>query len=191
MAKKNQCKYPVGTTKKNGYVVEIQRYTSAYQNADNSRICAKFYGRITSENGDVVESPDAGWAVGDIDKIVGNTEKRVYNRGGGTGESQEIRKLRTAIATLESAGLPTDEAESKLNELIAQEEKNRELRKAEMEAERVARKAASEANRAKKKELNKAIKAIKASIETMQAMGLDTIALQTLLDAKQSELDNI
>lgn len=196
MARKNQCKYPVGTTTINGFDVVITRYVGAQQISATNRQCARFWGTITPEEGESLVSPEQGWTVGQIDKIVGNNAKKDYSNRGtgeriGSGESQEIRKLRTAIATLESAGLPTDEAESKLNELIAQEEANREQRKAEMEAERAARKAASEENRAKKKELNKAIKAIKASIETMQAMGLDTIALQLKLDEKMAELESL
>lgn len=194
--RKNQCKYPCGeTTIVNGFSVAITRYVGAQQISATNRQCARFWGTITPEEGESLVSPEQGWTVGQIDKIVGNTDKKDYsNRGTGertTGESQEIRKLRTAIATLESAGLPTDEAESKLNELIAQEEANRELRKAEIEAERAARKAQSAENREKKKELNKAIKAIKASIETMEAMGLDTIALQNKLDEKLSELESL
>ena len=195
MARKNQCKYPVGTTTINGFSVAISRYVGAQQISETNRQCARFWGTITTEEGESFVSPGQGWTVGQIDKIVGNNQKKDYsNRGTGervAGESQEIRKLRTAISTLESAGLPTDEAESKLNELIAEEEANRELRKAAIEAERALRKAASAENRAKKKELNKAIKAIKASIETMEAVGLETIALKNKLDEKIAELESL
>lgn len=196
MARKNQCKYPCGeTTIVNGFSVAITRYVGAQQITATNRQCARFWGTITPEDGESIVSPEQGWTVGQIDKIVGNNQKKDYsNRGTGeriSGESQEIRKLRTAIATLESAGLPTDEAESKLNELIAEEEKNRELRKAEIEAERAARKTASAENRAKKNALKKEITRISKAIETMKEMGVDYIALQTLLDEKQSEYDNL
>lgn len=196
MARKNQCKYLVGTTRINGFVVEITRYVGAQQITPTNRKCARYWGTITPEEGESIISPEDGWAVGQIDKIVNNTDKRDYsNRGTGerinNGESPEIKKLRAAIATLEASGLPTDEAQSKLSELIAQEEENRELRKAEIEAERAARKAASAENRARKRELNKAIRAIKSSIETMEAVGLETIALKSKLDEKIAELESL
>ena len=196
MARKNQCKYPVGTTTINDFVVEITRYVGAQQITPTNRKCARYWGTITPNEGESIISPEDGWAVGQIDKIVNNTDKRDYsNRGTGerinNGESPEIKKLRAAIATLEAAGLPTDEAQSKLSELIAQEEENREQRKAEIEAERAARKAASAENRARKRELNKAIRAIKSSIETMEAVGLETIALKSKLDEKIAELESL
>ena len=117
MARKNQCKYPVGTTTINGFDVVITRYVGAQQISATNRQCARFWGTITPEEGESLVSPGQGWTVGQIDKIVGNNAKKDYSNRGtgeriGSGESQEIRKLRTAIATLESAGLPTDEAES-------------------------------------------------------------------------------
>jgi hypothetical protein len=78
-----------------------------------------------------------------------------------------------------------------LNDLIAEEEANREQRRAEIEAERAARKAASAENRARKRELNKAIRAIKSSIETMEAVGLETIGLKSKLDEKIAELESL
>ena len=196
MARKNQCKYPCGeTTIVNGFSVAITRYVGAQQISATNRQCARFWGTINPEEGESIVSPEQGWTVGQIDKIVGNNQKKDYsNRGTGervAGESQEIRKLRTAIATLESAGLPTDEAQSKLNELIAKEEENRVRRQAEIENERAARKAASAENRAKKNALKKEITRITKAIETMKEMGVDYIALQTLLDEKQSEYDNL
>jgi predicted Zn-dependent protease len=180
----------------NGFSVAITRYVGAQQISATNRQCARFWGTITPEEGESVVSPEQGWTVGQIDKIVSNTDKRDYsNRGTGerinNGESPEIKRLRNAIATLESAGLPTDEAQSKLNELIAQEEANRELRKAAIENERALRKAASAENRAKKNALKKEITRITKAIETMKEMGVDYIALQTLLDEKQSEYDNL
>ena len=196
MARKNQCKYPCGeTTIVNGFSVAISRYVGAQQISATNRQCARFWGTITPDEGESIVSPEQGWTVGQIDKIVGNNQKKDYsNRGTGertTGESQEIRKLRNAISTLESAGLPTDEAQSKLNDLIAEEEANRELRKAAIENERALRKAASAENRAKKNALKKEITRITKAIETMKEMGVDYIALQTLLDEKQFEFDNL
>lgn len=178
MAKKNQCKYPVGTTEKNGYEVEITRYTSAYQNADNSRICAKYYGRITSENGDVVESPEHGWTVGDIDKIVGNTEKRIYNRGGSTGESQAIKKLRAAIATNEEFGLPTEQLESMLKEKIA-----------ELEASRVEKRRLSAEERERIKTIKARIRKLEKAIEVHKENGLDYVALENAIAELQAEIE--
>ena len=192
MARKNQCKYPVGTTTINGFVVEITRYVGAQQISATNRQCARFWGTITPSEGESLVSPEQGWSVGQIDKIVGNSQKKDYsNRGTGerinSGESSEIRKLRNAITTLESAGLPTDEAESKLNDLIAEEEANREA----LRQQREAKKAASAEIRAKKNTLKKEINRITKAIETMKEMGVDYIALQTLLDEKQSEYDNL
>ena len=192
---RNQCKYPVGTTTINGFSVAISRYVGAQQITKTNRKCARYWGVITPEEGESIVSPEQGWFVGQIDEIVGNTDKRDYsNRGTGertNGESSEVKRLRAAIATLESAGLPTDEAQSKLNDIIAEEEANRELRKAAIENERALRKAASAANRAKKNALKKEITRITKAIETMKEMGVDYIALQTLLDEKQSEFDNL
>ena len=197
MARKNQCKYPCGeTTIVNGFSVAITRYVGAQQISATNRQCARFWGTITPEEGESVVSPEQGWTVGQIDKIVNNTDKRDYsNRGTGdrisNGESPEIKKLRAAIATLEAAGLPTDEAQSKLNDLIAEEEANREAMRQQREADREAKKAASAENRAKKAALKKEITRITKAIETMKEMGVDYIALQTLLDEKQSEYDNL
>lgn len=196
MARKNQCKYPCGeTTIVNGFSVAITRYVGAQQISATNRQCARFWGTITPEEGESFVSPEQGWTVGQIDKIVGNNQKKDYsNRGTGervAGESQEIRKLRNAISTLESAGLPTDEAQSKLNDLISEEEANREALRQQREADREAKKAASAENRAKKNALKKEITRITKAIETMKEMGVDHIALQALLDEKQSEYDNL
>ena len=177
MAKKNQCKYPVGTTEKNGYVVTIERYTSAYQNADNSRICAKFWGRITSESGDVTESPETGWTVGDIDKIVGNTEKRVYNRGGVQGESQAIKKLRAAIATNLEYGLPTEQLESMLKEKIA-----------EMEANREEKKRVSAEERKRINAIKAQIKKLEKSVELHKELGIDYVGLELKIQELQERI---
>lgn len=180
MAKKNQCKYPVGTNQKNGYVVEITRYTSAYQNADNSRICAKFYGRITSENGDVVESPDAGWTVGDIDKIVGNTEKRVYNRGGGTGESSRLRELKKMMAMNEKFGFDTTAIAAEIEKQVAEDEANREA-KTKVTAE----------NRAKINSLKKSLRELTKIFEKNREFGFDTIAIETKMGEIKAELSEL
>lgn len=181
MARANQCKYPVGeTTIVNGFSVSIARYTSAYQTSENGRNCARFWGVITPESGDIIESPDKGWTVTQIDKIVGNTEKKDYsNRSGGGGKSSKIKKLESAIATAQEFGLPTDELESLLAQAIAEDEANR-----------LAKRIVSEAERERIKAIKKKIKGLEKAMETNREYGLDTAGLEAKIAELQAEIES-
>lgn len=183
MARANQCKYPVGeTTIVNGFSVSIARYTSAYQTSENGRNCARFWGVITPESGDIIESPDKGWTVTQIDKIVGNTEKKDYsNRSGGSGggKSSKIKKLESAIATAQEFGLPTDELGSLLAQAIAEDEANR-----------LAKRIVSEAERERIKAIKKKIKGLEKAMETNREYGLDTAGLEAKIAELQAEIES-
>lgn len=111
-----------GINEVNGYKVNIIRVVSAYNNADNSRIAAKYFGDITHPNGDITFMGDDGMTVTQIKKIVGGSS-RTYNR---SGESNELKKLESLKAQLESLGINTADIESKI-----------EAKKAEIERERI------------------------------------------------------
>ena len=183
MARANQCKYPAGeTTIVNGFSVSIARYTSAYATSATARNCARFWGIITPpDGGDVIESPDKGWTVGQIDKIVGVTEKKDYsNRGGaGGGKSAKIRALEGAIATNKEYGLPTDELESLLAQAIAEDEANR-AEKKRLSAE----------ERERIKAIKKKIKELTKAMELNREYGLDTTGLESKIAELQAEINN-
>lgn len=118
MAKRS---FDYGINKINGYKVNIIRVVSAYNNADNSRIAAKYFGDITHPNGDITFMGDDGMTVTQIKKIVGGSS-RTYNR---SGESNEIKKLESLKAQLESLGLDTSEIDARIAD-NARREANRE-----------------------------------------------------------------
>lgn len=183
MARANRCKYPEGeTTIVNGFSVSIARYTSAYATSATARNCARFWGIITPpDGGDVIESPDNGWTVGQIDKIVGCTDKKDYsNRGGsGGGKSAKIRALEGAIATNKEYGLPTDELESLLAQAIAEDEANR-AEKKRLSAE----------ERERIKAIKKKIKELTKAMELNREYGLDTTGLESKIAELQAEIES-
>ena len=182
MARANQCKYPAGeTTIVNGFSVSIARYTSAYATSATARNCARFWGIITPpDGGDVIESPDKGWTVGQIDKIVGVTEKKDYsNRGSGGGKSAKIKALENAININKEYGLPTDELESLLAQAIAEDEANR-AEKKRLSAE----------ERERIKAIKKKIKELTKAMELNREYGLDTAGLETKIAELQAEIES-
>jgi hypothetical protein len=106
----------------NGYKVNIIRVVSAYNNADNSRIAAKYFGDITHPNGDITFMGDDGMTVTQIKKIVGGSS-RTYNRGNRV--DNELNQLEKLRKQLESLGLDTSEIDARIAD-NARREANRE-----------------------------------------------------------------
>lgn len=165
MAKSSQRAFADGINFVNGYQVNIIRFVGAQQITATNRKAALYWGTITTPEGDVINLGDNGSEVGKIKKLCGITEKTPYNRGGvGTPrESQEIKKLRQAISTLESMGMDSSAVQAKLDELIAKSEEDKKVADA-------AKKAKSEEN----KKIKKEIKGLESALASMYAAGLDT-----------------
>lgn len=164
MAKSGQKFLELGINEVNGFKVEIIRFVGAQQISETNRKAARYWGKIVTPEGKVINLGDNGREVGYIKKICG-VETASYNRvGGGTPrESQEIKKLRQAISTLESMGMDSSAVQSKLDELIAKSEEDK-------KAADAAKKAKSEEN----KKIKKEIKGLESALASMYAAGLDT-----------------
>lgn len=187
-------KYSVGGVNEvNGFKVELTRYTKACQ--DGTTRCARFWGTITTPEGDVILSPDKGWSVEQIDKVVGVTVKKSYNLSGEgrarSGESQAVRNLKKAIAMNEACGLPTDDAKAKLEALIAGEEKKREeIRKLSEEAKAIL-KAEREKINAEKKELREQIRKFEKAHKANMDAGLECFAIEEKINELKSKLESL
>lgn len=177
---KNRCKYPVGKTEINGYVVEIIRYIGAQQISKKNRKAACFWGKITTPECEEVLSPESGWGCKDIDRIVGNTAKKVYNRGGSTGESSKVRELKKMLSMNEKFGFDTTAIAAEIEKQVAEDEANREA-KAKMTAE----------NRAKINALKKKIRDLNKLAEKNRAFGFDTIGVDNMIDEIKAELSEL
>lgn len=155
----------------NGFVVNVVRFTSAYDNGVNSRIAAKHWGTITTPDGVEISMGDSGMTTTQIKKLC-SLESKNYNRGDG-GDSKELRKLKSAIETLQNLGLDTTNIEAKIADLeLADAERRAEIERRKRES--------SEAYR----NLKKQIKKLNESREILVNAGLDT----TDLDSKIAEL---
>lgn len=169
MAKRS---FDYGINEVNGYKVNIIRVVSAYNNADNSRIAAKYFGDITHPNGDITFMGDDGMTVTQIKKIIGSSS-RTYNR---SGESNEIKKLESLKAQLESLGINTADIESKI-----------EAKKAEIERERIS--AELRENRLQRiKELKQDLRKYVELHNAMTNFGLDTTEVDAKVDAIYAEI---
>lgn len=174
---KNRCKYPVGKTEINGYEVEIIRYIGAQQISETNRKAACFWGKITTPECEEILSPESGWGCKDIDRIVGNTERMTYNRGGSTGESSKVRELKKMLAMNEKFGFDTTAISAEIEKQVAEDEANREA-KAKMTAE----------NRAKISSLKKSLRELTKIFNKNREFGFDTIAIESKMDEIKAEL---
>lgn len=174
---KNRCKYPVGKTEINGYVVEIIRYIGAQQISEKNRKAACFWGKITTPECEEILSPESGWGCKDIDRIVGNTAKKVYNRGGSTGESSKVRELKKMFAMNEKFGFDTTAIAAEIEKQVAEDEANREA-KAKMTAE----------NRAKISSLKKTLRELTKMCDKNREFGFDTISIEAKIAEIKVEL---
>lgn len=177
---KNRCKYPVGKTEINGYVVEIIRYIGAQQITPTNRKAACFWGKITTPECEEILSPESGWGCKDIDRIVGNTERMMYNRGGSTGESSKVRELKKMLAMNEKFGFDTTAIAAEIEKQVAEDEANREA-KAKMTAE----------NRAKISSLKKSLRELTKIFDKNREFGFDTIAIEAKMDEIKGELSEL
>jgi len=179
MAKSSQRFLNEGINEINGFKVEIIRFVGAQQISETNRKAARYWGTITTPAGKVINLGDSGREVGYIKKICG-VETASYNRGGGDGtprESQEIKKLRQAIATLESMGMDASAVQVKLDELIAKSEEDK-------KAADAAKKAKSEEN----KKIKKEIKGLESALASMYAAGLDTAMVSAKIEELKAQI---
>ena len=170
MAKRS---FDYGINEVNGYKVNIIRVVSAYNNADNSRIAAKYFGDITHPNGDITFMGDDGMTVTQIKKIIGGSS-RTYNRGNRV--DNELNQLEKLRKQLESLGISTADIESKI-----------EAKKAEIERERIS--AELMRNRLQRiKELKQDLVKYVELHNAMVNLGLDTTEVDAKVDAIYAEI---
>lgn len=177
---KNRCKYPIGRTEINGYVVEIIRHIGAQQITSTNRKAACFWGKITTPKCEEILSPESGWGCKDIDRIVGNTDRMVYNRGGSTGESSKVRELKKMLEMNRKFGFDTIAISAEIEKQIAEDEANREA-KAKMTAE----------NRAKISSLKKSLRELTKIFDKNREFGFDTVAIEAKMDEIKAELSEL
>ena len=163
-------KYQVGecVNEVNGFKVELSRYTKACQ--DGSSRAARFWGTITSPDGEVFTIPSQGFTVEQIDHKVG---VKATPRG------TLLRKLQKMREAMIKNGLSnTEEIDVKIAEVKKiEEEKAEELRK---------KKAASSAE---VREIKKQLKAIKKMRDDAVTYGFDTIQYDLKIDELNKQLE--
>lgn len=165
-------KYQVGefVNEVNGFKVELARYTKACQ--DGSSRAARFWGTITSPDGEVFTIPAQGFTVEQIDRKVGIK---------GAPKSNLLRKLQRMREEMIKNGLSnTEEIDAKIIEVKKlEEEKAEELRK---------KRAASSAE---VREIKKQLKAIKKMRDEAVTYGFDTIQYDVKIDELNKQLESL
>lgn len=164
--------FEIGLNELNGYTINVIRFVGAYQNGENSRIAAHYWGDITHPNGDITLMGDNGMTVTEIKKIVGGSVNH-YNRGG---ESSEIKKLEEVKSKLESLGLSTTEVDAKIQALKDERDA---LRCLAIEAE---------ANRTQIKAYEKEIKKLEKVKSQISVLGLSTLEIDEKISNFQAEI---
>lgn len=157
----------------NGFVVNVVRFTSAYDNGVNSRIAAKHWGTIITPDGVEISMGDAGMTTPQIKKLCGLASKPYNN------DSKKLRELKSALETLQNLGLDTSNVEAKIAEIKDAEAE----RRAEIERDMREK---SEAYRSLKKQ----IKELNKSRETLVNAGIDTTDLDGKIAELTERLDN-
>lgn len=167
----NQRTFQDGVNEMNGYVVNVVRFTSAYNTTFNdstgkwNRQCALHWGTITTPDGDVIDMGESGMSTPQIKRIIGGETKQ-YNRDG----NSEIKSLEKLKSQLESLGMNTAEVDAKI-----------EAEKARIEAE------SNRVNNSRIiKKFEKEIKELEKTKNQLRQFGLST----TELDAKIEELQD-
>jgi predicted RNase H-like nuclease (RuvC/YqgF family) len=158
-----------------GYTIVVNRFTSAYENGDNSRIAAKHWGIIRTPSGEEISL--VGKTTNQIKKMITRLSgggvaysARDYARGG---ESSELKQLIKAKETLESLGMNTDELDAKI-----------EAKKAEIEANR------NRVDNTKQiKAIRKEITKMEKAREQMIALGCSTSELDSKIAALEEKID--
>lgn len=160
-----------------GYVIVVNRFTSAYDNGGNSRIAAKHWGIIRTPDGEAIAL--VGKTTNQIKKMITQLSgggvaysARDYARGG---ESTELNQLIKAKETLESLGMCTAELDAKI-----------EAKKAEIEANRN-----REDNTKKIKALRKEIAKIEKAREQMISLGCSTTELDSKIAALEERINSL
>lgn len=186
-------KYKVGELNEvNGFKIELTRYTKACQ--DGTSRAARFWGTITTPEGEEIISPENGWTVEQIDRKIGVTDKKVYNLTGERSsrrESEKVRKLRKALHSLEDAGLPTDEAQSALDAALAEEEATKAEREREIAEAREIERANREELRAKKKALKAEIRKKEKAMKALKDAGMEYFAVEQIVNELKAELESL
>lgn len=170
----NQRTFQDGINEVNGYVVNVVRFTSAYNTSFNestgkwNRQCAKHWGTITTPSGEVIDMGESGMTTPQIKRIIGG-ETKSYNRGG----SSEIKKLEKIKSQLESLGMSTADVDAKI-----------EAEKARIEAER------NQVDNSKEiKKLEKEIKKLEKLLNQMSDLGMSTAEIDSKISDLNSQID--
>lgn len=161
---KNQRTFQDGLNEMNGYQIMVTRFVGAYQNGDNSRIAAHYWGSITHPNGDITFMGDNGMTVTEIKRIIGGAT-RSYNRG----ESSELKKLEGIKAQMEALGIDTTDVEAKIEAEKARDEQRK-------------------ANLSKIKVLEKEIKELNKLKSSAVSLGIVSATIEQKIAEKESEL---
>jgi hypothetical protein len=160
-----------------GYVIVVNRFTSAYDNGGNSRIAAKHWGIIRTPDGEEIAL--VGKTTNQIKKMITQLSgggvaysARDYARGG---ESSELKQLIKAKETLESLGLCTAEIDEKI-----------EAKKSEIEANRN-----REDNTKLIKTIRKEIAKMGKAREQMISLGCSTSELDSKIAALEEQINSL
>lgn len=137
--------FSIGMNEINGYTVTVERVISAQQAASNVRIAARYFGTITTPEGEIIELGISGKTSPQIKRIIGLTTS--------SGDKQ-LNSMKKALKALESAGLDTTEVAEKIAareaELQAIADEQAELNQARKDAVKVIRKQIKKLENAKK-----------------------------------------
>lgn len=171
-----------GVTDYDGYKVDVIRFTSAVQNGASSRIAAKHWGTITTPSGEVHTMGESGMTTTDIKKFIAKISRGAvaytaqdYGRGGASGESAELRKMRNLRKMMADSGLPTADIDAKIS-----------AKEAEIETSK-----ASKVNAKRIKELEKEIAKLSKLHDDLVALNVPTTDIDIRLANLVIELNDL
>lgn len=173
----NQRFFQDGINEVNGFVVNVVRFTSAYNTSFNettgkwNRQCALHWGTITTPDGEEISMGESGMSTPQIKRIIGG-ETKPYNRNGKSGELKQLESLKTQ---LESLGMSTAEVDAKI-----------EAKKAEIEA------ANNQIDNSKEiKRLEKEIKKLDKVKQQLESLGLSTEEIDSRYERLRSQIEDL
>lgn len=154
----------IGVNDLNGYSVEVLRYLPSQNDGGRHSADARYWGTITTPDGEVIFMGDSGMTALQIKR-----KCRVISSSS-TSEPSELKKLKKLRTMMADSGLPTEEVDAKIAALEEQVAQSRRANSAEMKA------------------LRKELKQLEKMKAQMESCGLSTFEVDEKIIGIQSQL---
>ena len=154
----------IGVNDLNGYSVEVLRYMPSQNDDSRHSADARYWGTITTPDGEVIFMGDRGMTALQIKRKCGIISSLSAS------EPSELKKLKKLRVMMADSGLPTGEVDDKIAALEEQVEQSRRVNSAEMKA------------------LRKELKQLEKMKAQMEACGLSTFEVEEKIIGIHSQM---